>query len=106
MGSRRTAAGSDGASGPTFLLAENASNDAADAIHRMALWRHAKPWCDPAEFRRQPIDGRDRPHGGWSMDERKPYPDVWLGECRLQRQHQFNEAWRQLARCVHVYAEH
>ena len=52
------------------LLAGDTAEHAANAVHRVALWRHDQSWRDTAEFGRQSADDRAGQYAGRSVDER------------------------------------
>jgi hypothetical protein len=96
MGARCRADRSKGAVFTPRLLSGDAAEHAADAVHRMALWRHDLARRDAAELDRQPVDGSARQHQARRGDERQPHPDLWLDQRGRQPLEQLGP-WRQLA---------
>src|SRR5450756_852497 len=84
MGPRCSARGSEIAAWTPRLLAGDAAERAADALYRMALWRHHQPRRDADQFGRQSADGRDGEYAARPLDGRCPHPDLWLGRSRRQ----------------------
>lgn len=106
VGTRRRAAGSEGTGRPPRRLAGDAAEHAADAVHRMALWRLDQSRRDAAELGRQPVDDGDRQHAAGPGDERRAHPALWLGRRRRQSLQQLGQARRQRPGGLQLHAEH